>query len=71
MSRDPVCGKEIDEAEVRATTGQTMHGAPEVNPQKGTRMFHAGRWYYYCGLECRSKFMATPDAYLERETQPD
>lgn len=66
MAKDPVCGKEIDEVRARAQTGQTMHGATEVDPQQGTRMFHNGRWHYFCGLECRSKFMAAPQTYLEQ-----
>ena len=64
MAKDLVCGKEIDEAEARSQTGQTMHGASEVDPQQGTRMFHDGSWYYFCGLECRIKFMASPGTYL-------
>ena len=65
MAKDMVCGKEIDEGEARAQTGQTLHGASEVDPQKGTRQFYNGQWYYFCGLECRSKFMASPGTYLE------
>ena len=63
MAKDLVCGKEIDEAAARAETGQTAHGATEVDPQQGTRMFHTGVWMYFCGLECRSKFMAAPETY--------
>ena len=66
MAKDPVCGKEIDEVEARAVTGQTKFGAAEVDPQKGTRQFHNGRWYYFCGLECRTKFMATPHTFIEK-----
>jgi YHS domain-containing protein len=66
MAKDLVCGKEIDEAEARQQTGQTLHGASEVDPQMGTRRFHNGQWYYFCGLECRTKFMASPETYLER-----
>ena len=51
MAKDPVCGKEIDEAQARSETGQTMHGASEVDPRQGTRMFHNGSWYYFCGLD--------------------
>ncbi len=65
MAKDPVCGKEIDEAEARAQTGQTSHGASEVDPLQGTRMFHDGTWMYFCGLECRSKFIASPATYSE------
>lgn len=63
MAKDPVCGKEIDEDQARNQTGQTMHGATEVDPNLGTRMFHNGLWMYFCGLECRSKFMASPETY--------
>ena len=63
MAKDPVCGKEIDEEQARNQTGQTMHGATEVDPQQGTRMFHNGVWLYFCGLECRSKFMAATETY--------
>ena len=66
MAQDPVCGKEIDEAVARATTGRTLHGAAEVDPQQGTRRFHNGKWYYFCGLECRAKFLATPETYLKQ-----
>ena len=63
MAVDPVCGKEIDEEQARSQTGQTTHGASEVDPQQGTRMFHNGQWLYFCGLDCRSKFMAKPESY--------
>lgn len=66
MVRDPVCGKEIDEQAVRAVTGQTPYGAPEVDPEKGTRRFHEGKWYYFCSLDCRTKFLASPDAYIKK-----
>lgn len=66
MPQDPVCGKEINEGEARATTGQTMYGASEVDPQMGTRSFHNGQWYYFCSLECRTKFLGSPNTYLEQ-----
>ena len=66
MAKDPVCGKEIDEVQARSQTGQTMHGATEVDPEQGTRMFHNGLWYYFCGLGCRSKFMSSPETYIEQ-----
>ena len=46
MPKDPVCGKEIDEASARQSTGQTSFGASEVDPNMGTRSFHEGEWYY-------------------------
>ena len=64
MAKDAVCGKEIDEAQARTQTSVTRYGASEVDPQQGTRIFHEGAWIYFCGLECRSKFMASPAAYL-------
>jgi YHS domain-containing protein len=65
MPKDPVCGKEIDEAGARASTGQTSFGASEVDPNMGTRSFHNGEWYYFCSLGCRTKFLATPNTYME------
>ena len=62
----PVCGNEIDEEAARAETGQTAYGAVEVDPAKGTRRFHDGRWYYFDTLDCRSKFMSSPDTYLDQ-----
>ncbi len=66
MAKDRVCGKEIDEAAARAQTGQTLHGASEVDPQQGTRSFYDGHWYYFCGLECRTRFLANPNSFLEQ-----
>lgn len=64
MAKDPVCGQEIDEDQAKSRTGQTLHGASEVDPRQGTRIFHNGQWYYFCGLECRSKFMTGPETYI-------
>jgi len=64
MAKCPVCENEIDEAAARAETGQTAFGATEVDPTMGTRRFHDGKWYYFDTLDCRSKFMASPDTYL-------
>lgn len=62
MAQCPVCGKSVDEAAVRAATGQTAFGAAEVDPGKGTRQFHEGKWYYFDTLECRGKFFAQQNA---------
>ena len=35
MTNCPVCGREIDEAAARTETGQTAHGAAEVDPTRG------------------------------------
>lgn len=64
MAIDVVCGKEIDEDQARAQTSQTSHGAAEVDPAQGTRIFQDGQWLYFCGLDCRTKFLASPDTYL-------
>ena len=42
MAKDPVCDKEIDEEQARAESSQTSHGATEVDPTQGTRIFHNG-----------------------------
>ena len=65
MAKDPVCGIDIDESAARAETGQTRYGAVEVDPEQGTRRFHDGKWYYFCSLECRNKFLASPDSYID------
>ena len=31
----------------------------------GAKRFYKGRWYYFCSLECRLTFMATPDEFIE------
>ncbi len=63
MAQCPVCSTDVDEKAARATTGFTAHGAAEMDPKKGTRQFHDGKWYYFDSLECRSKFLAHPDTY--------
>ena len=63
MAKDLVCGKEIDEEQARAQTSQTVHGAAEVDPEQGTRIFHEGQWLYFCGLDCRTKFLASPASF--------
>lgn len=70
MAIDPVCGKEVDEAKLREQSGTTAFGAKEVDPTAGTRRFHNGKWYYFDSIECRSKFMANPDRYLNPGAAP-
>ena len=64
MAKDVVCGKEIDEGQARAETSLTAYGASEVDPEQGTRIFHDGNWMYFCGLDCRAKFLASPDKFI-------
>ena len=63
MSACQVCGKGMDEAGVRSGGSQTEDGVAVVNPSQGTRQLHEGHWYYFCGIECRTKFMGTPEEY--------
>ena len=65
MSKCLVCGKEIDEAGIQAGGSKTKTGIAVVSPEQGTRQLHEGRWYYFCGTDCRSKFMGTPDRYIQ------
>lgn len=58
MAQCPVCGKSVDEAAIKATTGQTRYGAQEVDPASGTRHFHDGKWLYFDSIQCRTKFIA-------------
>ena len=64
MAKDVVCGKDIDEEQARAQTSVTVHGATEVDPAQGTRIFHDSQWLYFCGLGCRGKFLTSPATYL-------
>lgn len=64
MSECQVCGKPVDKEAVRGGGSQTGGGMAVVNPQQGTRQLHEGRWYYFCGIECRTKFMGTPEEYI-------
>ena len=45
-------------------TGHVAGGAPERASGMGAKRFYRGRWYYFCSLECRLKFMATPDEFI-------
>jgi YHS domain-containing protein len=63
MAQCPVCGATVDEEAAKQTSGFTAHGASETDPTKGTRQFHDGQWVYFDSLECRSKFLISPDKY--------
>jgi YHS domain-containing protein len=63
MAQCPVCGASVDEEAAKQTAGFTAHGASETDPTKGTRQFHEGQWVYFDSLECRSKFLISPDKY--------
>ncbi len=51
MTKDLVCGKEIDEKNWLAT------GA--------TKLLHEGKTYYFCGIICQRKFFNKPGEYLK------
>jgi len=60
----PVCKKPLDLSGADTTTGETAFGAKEVDPTKGTRLFHDGQWVYFDKLTCRTKFNVSPARYL-------
>ncbi len=66
MAIDIVCGKEVRDSAVNAAVGQVSSGAPETDPAAGTKRFYKGRWYYFCSMACRHRFVATPDEYIAR-----
>lgn len=69
MAVDIVCGKNVDESAVNAAVGQVAAGAPETAPTAGTKRYYGGKWYYFCSLGCRQKFVATPDEWIEKSQQ--
>lgn len=46
--------------------GNIPAGAPETDPAVGTKRFYNGKWYYFCSMACRQKFVATPDEYVAK-----
>ncbi len=66
MAKDIVCGAEVDESKVNQQVGAVSSGAPQTDPQFGTKRFHDGKWYYFCSLACRQRFVAAPDVYLTK-----
>ncbi len=66
LVHDPVCGREINTEDLDTTVGAIPAGAPEVDPSKGTKRFHEGKWYYFHNLDCRMKFVSNPEAYVSQ-----
>ena len=58
--RDAVCGKEIDTDLIDTPVGQTQFGAPITDPSEGTKRLHEGKWYYFCSVACRLRFIGNP-----------
>ncbi len=46
--------------------GRVSAGAPETDPSAGTKRFHKGKWYYFCSMACRIKFLARPEEYIAK-----
>jgi len=41
-------------------------GATVTDPTFGTKSFHDGRWFYFCSMACRQRFIAAPARYLQQ-----
>ncbi len=54
---------------MNASVGRVAAGAPEVGTGGGTKRFHAGQWWYFCSFQCRQKFLASPDSYVQKAGQ--
>jgi YHS domain-containing protein len=48
MTKDPVCGMEVDESKI---------------PQE-QRSEHLGRQFYFCSKECKEAFERSPQQYI-------
>lgn len=64
--KDLVCGRDVDRDGVDNAVGQVASGAPETDPTAGTKRYHEGAWYYFHSMECRMKFIAAPDQYIDK-----
>ena len=61
-----VCGQPIDPEAIKAGTRRTEANVAVVNPTQGSRQLHDdGKWYYFCGNDCRAQFINTPERYIE------
>ncbi len=60
---DPVSGEEVDTDEVNRAVSETASGAGQSDPDKGTKYFYNGQWYYFASLDSRVRFMAEPEKY--------
>jgi len=69
MVKDPVCGKEVDDQKVDQGDTLGVGGASVTDPSFGTKRFHQGKWYYFCSMACRQRFIGSPARYLEASDQ--
>jgi YHS domain-containing protein len=65
LAVDVVCGMEVQEQAVNAAVGYVPAGAPETDPGAGTKWFYRGKWYYFCSMGCRQRFMSSPDDFIQ------
>ena len=68
-AKDPVSGDEVDSDEVDSdevdrAVSETVSGAGQTDPSKGTKYFHNGQWYYFSSIDSRVRFMAAPEKYV-------
>ncbi len=63
MATCPVCGGSVDEQAAKQASGMTAFGAKETDPSRGTRQFHDGKWVYFDTLDCRNKFLRSPESF--------
>ena len=63
-AKDPVSGDEVDSDEVDRAVSETVSGAGQTDPSKGTKYFHSGQWYYFSSIDSRVRFMAAPEKYV-------
>lgn len=61
--QDPVSGDDVDKEEVDRAVSETVSGAGQSDPSKGTKYFYNGQWYYFSTLDSRVRFMAEPEKY--------
>lgn len=70
MVKDVVCGKEVDADLIDSGVSTVFGGAPQTEPSYGTKRFHDGKWYYFCSMACRQKFIASPTGYISEGSTP-
>jgi YHS domain-containing protein len=68
LTRDPVCGREVDPHHIDRIVRRLPNGAGETDPTAGTKRYHDRRWYYFCSLSCRQRFASDPDQFLKQRS---
>lgn len=70
LTRDLVCGREVDPSAIDRVVRRLPNGAAETDPVAGTKRYHGGRWHYFCSLSCRQRFASDPERYLGQAGKP-